>query len=186
MHSSEKIKRNTCLPENYLYQEVEKLLSFNIEKISKVIADNKEDFIYAERKNKKVISTKASFERDSKICRQFSEIIKKHKAVAPGQVFDGRNIETSEGISLSEEQIGAINSVLNAPVSVITGGPGSGKTTLVQGLVSALKTLKADLRLCAPTGRAKPKRIAETPGLAEFSPSTIHKFIKKQLASKIR
>ena len=53
LHSSEKIKRNTCLPENYLYQEVEKLLSFNIEKISKVIADNKEDFIYAERKNKK-------------------------------------------------------------------------------------------------------------------------------------
>ena len=148
-----------------------------------MIADNKEDFIYAERKNKKVISTKVSFERDSKICRQFSEIIKKHKAIAPGQVFDGRNIETSEGISLSEEQIGAINSVLNAPVSVITGGPGSGKTTLVQGLVSALKTLKADLRLCAPTGRAA-KRIAETPGLAEFFPSTIHKFITKQLASK--
>ena len=105
--------------------------------------------------------------KEFKICRQFSEIIKKHKAIAPGQVFDARNIETSEGISLSEEQIGAINSVLNAPVSAITGGPGSGKTTLVQGLVSALKTLKADLRLCAPTGRA-PKRIAETPGLAEF------------------
>ena len=66
LHSSEKIKRNTCLPENYLCQEVEKLLSFNIEKISKVIADNKEDFIYAERKNKKVISTKVSFERDSR------------------------------------------------------------------------------------------------------------------------
>ena len=76
-------------------------------------------------------------------------------------VFDGNSIETSEGIQLSEEQINAINDVVKAPISVITGGPGSGKTTMVQGLVSALKTLEADARLCAPTGRAA-KRISET------------------------
>ena len=74
-------------------------------------------------------------------------------------------MQSGDDINLSDEQIEAINNVINAPVSVITGGPGAGKTTMVQGLVSALKSLKADIRLCAPTGRAA-KRISETPGLA--------------------
>ena len=54
---------------------------------------------------------------------------------------------------------------------------------MVQGLVSALKTLEADARLCAPTGRAA-KRISETSGLAELGPSTIHMFIAKNAAQE--
>ena len=57
------------------------------------------------------------------------------------------------------------------------------ETTMVQGLVSALKALKADVRLCAPTGRAA-KRISETPGLARLRPSTIHMFLAKEQAKK--
>ena len=59
------------------------------------------------------------------------------------------------GITLSDEQIDAINNVVKSSVSVITGGPGSGKTTMVQGLVSTLKTLKAKSKtLC--THRSEP------------------------------
>ena len=58
---------------------------------------------------------------------------------------------------------------MNSPVSIITGGPGAGKTTMVQGLVSALKSLGLEIRISAPTGRAA-KRIGETPGLSELKP----------------
>ena len=90
-----------------------------------------------------------------------------------------KDIETSENINLSEEQIEAINMALKTPVSVITGGPGSGKTTLVQGLVSLTKELKIKTRLCAPTGKAA-KRLAENPEIKSLKPSTIHLYLAQQ------
>ena len=135
-------------------------------------------FCLFEPKNKLTISTNESSSRDEKIVREMKSIIEKYKPISEGMVFDEKSIETSDGISLSDEQINAINDVIKAPIAVITGGPGSGKTTMVQGLVSALKILEADARLLAPTGRAA-KRISETPGLAELGPSTIHMFLAK-------
>ena len=161
---------------NFAHQRVGELLLIDANRVSDALEKNKDAFVYSNRRNKTVISTAASASRDNKITQELKSIIDKHKPISKGMIFDGDNIETSEGIQLSEEQINAINNVLNAPIAVITGGPGSGKTTMVQGLVSALKTLKADARL-TPTGRAA-KRI-ETPGLAELGPSTIHMFLAK-------
>ena len=175
--------RHTCLPEVNAHQRVGELLTIDTSKISSALEKNKDAFVYSSRKNKITISTSESSSRDEKIAREMKSIIDKHKPISEGMVFDGNSIETSEGIQLSEEQINAINDVVKAPISVITGGPGSGKTTMVQGLVSALKTLEADARLCAPTGRAA-KRISETPGLAELGPSTIHMFITKERSAR--
>ena len=175
--------RHTCLPEVNAHQRVGELLTIDTRKISSALEKNKDAFVYSSRKNKITISTTESSSRDKKIAREMKSIIDKHKPISEGMVFDGNSIETSEGIQLSEEQINAINDVVKAPISVITGGPGSGKTTMVQGLVSALKTLEADARLCAPTGRAA-KRISETPGLAELGPSTIHMFIAKERSAR--
>ena len=47
-----------------------------------------------------------------------------------------------KGIDLSDEQIEAINNSINNAVSIITGGPGSGKSTLIVGLVKALSLIK--------------------------------------------
>ena len=85
-------------------------------------------------------------------------------------------LKTSNDIELSEEQLLAVNRSVNEPVSVITGGPGAGKTTMVVGLVSALEALKQTVKICAPTGRAA-KRIEENPILAKYEPSTIHRFL---------
>ena len=175
--------RHTCIPEDNTHQRVGELLQVSANEIHDALVSNKKAFIYKERKNRTVISTIESYRRDEKIAKEIKSIIDKHKPITDGLVFDGNNIETSDGITLSDEQINAINNVVKAPVSVITGGPGSGKTTMVQGLVSALKMLNIEARLCAPTGRAA-KRISETPGLNELGPSTIHMFLAKERAAK--
>lgn len=179
----EKRLRHTCIPENNAHQRVGELLSISAEKVETALSENKESFVYMERKNKTVLSTIVSSRRDKKIAEEIKKIVTDHKPVSRGVIFNAKNIETSGGVTLSDEQIDAINNVVKSSVSVITGGPGSGKTTMVQGLVSALKTLKAKVRLCAPTGRAA-KRIAETPGLAELDPSTIHMFLAKEKSKK--
>jgi exodeoxyribonuclease V alpha subunit len=87
--------------------------------------------------------------------------------------------EKTERISLAREQRQAIRSGLTRKVLVITGGPGTGKTTLVRGIVKILEKKKQKVLLAAPTGRAA-KRLSEATGgeaatlhrLLEFDPRT--------------
>ena len=60
---------------------------------------------------------------------------------------------------------------LGSKVTVITGGPGVGKTTIVTSILQILQAKKMDVLLCAPTGRAA-KRLTETTGL-EAKPSIV-------------
>jgi exodeoxyribonuclease V alpha subunit len=83
------------------------------------------------------------------------------------------------GIALSSEQMRALKTALQAKVTVITGGPGTGKTTLLRSLLVALDSAGLKPTLAAPTGRAA-RRLAEASGreaktihrLLEYSPET--------------
>ena len=66
-------------------------------------------------------------------------------------------------MDLSDEQKRAIKMVLNNKISIITGGPGTGKTTIIKTIIKLLELEKLEIALCAPTGRAA-KRITETTG----------------------
>jgi exodeoxyribonuclease V alpha subunit len=74
---------------------------------------------------------------------------------------------------LSPEQQAAIEAALQSPVSVLTGGPGTGKTTCLQALIAALEGQRQRYALASPTGRAA-KRLAEATGR---SASTIHRLL---------
>ena len=84
---------------------------------------------------------------------------------------------TKQQIVYSSEQESAIKMSLSEPVSIITGGPGTGKTTVVQGLLKAYGFLHENeskrIALAAPTGRAA-KRMAETTGMKA---GTIHRLL---------
>jgi len=82
--------------------------------------------------------------------------------------------EKSETIELARQQRQAIRAGLTRKVLVITGGPGTGKTTLVRGLVKILEKKRQKVLLAAPTGRAA-KRLAEATG-AEAT--TLHRLLE--------
>ena len=83
-------------------------------------------------------------------------------------------IERKVGLSLAESQMTAIRLALLSKVLVITGGPGVGKTTIVNAILRVLAAKSVDLLLCAPTGRAA-KRMTEATG---FEAKTIHRLLE--------
>ena len=83
-------------------------------------------------------------------------------------------VQKKEKIELSENQCEALKLAVQAKVMVITGGPGVGKTTLVNSIIQVLRAKKQSVVLCAPTGRAA-KRLSETTGLEA---KTIHRLLR--------
>ena len=77
-------------------------------------------------------------------------------------------------IQLNGEQTDAVMASLNQGVSIITGGPGTGKTTIVRCILEMLKQQHKKVLLCAPTGRAS-KRLTETSGMEA---KTIHRALE--------
>jgi ATP-dependent exoDNAse (exonuclease V) alpha subunit len=73
-------------------------------------------------------------------------------------------VEKQTGKTLAPSQREALKTVLTSRAAIITGGPGVGKTTLVNSILLILRAKKVKCLLCAPTGRAA-KRLTETTGL---------------------
>ena len=86
-------------------------------------------------------------------------------------------VTESLSISLAPEQLEAVRTAARSKVMVLTGGPGTGKTTIINAIIRLFAEVKAKILLAAPTGRAA-KRMSETSGreartihrLLEYSP----------------
>ena len=83
-------------------------------------------------------------------------------------------VEQRLGLELAASQKQAVEQALASKVLVITGGPGVGKTTLINAILRILAAKKLRIQLCAPTGRAA-KRMAEATGLEA---KTIHRLLE--------
>ncbi|HZK33368.1 MAG TPA: ATP-dependent RecD-like DNA helicase [Tissierellaceae bacterium] len=85
-----------------------------------------------------------------------------------------RIIEKEDKIIFAEKQILAIKEALENGLIVITGGPGTGKTTIINGIIKICEKLQLSVQLAAPTGRAA-KRMTETTGIEA---KTIHRLLE--------
>ena len=91
-------------------------------------------------------------------------------------------ISKNIGIKYNDDQINAIKASLLNKINIITGGPGTGKTTIIKGIIELYRALNKlsyeklldELALLAPTGRAAKRMTEET----SFPASTIHRFLK--------
>ena len=87
--------------------------------------------------------------------------------------------QSRAGFELAKQQTAALKNTLSAKVSVITGGPGTGKTTILRAVADIVRAKRARLCLASPTGRAA-QRLAEASGTAA---STIHRLLKYDAVS---
>lgn len=83
-------------------------------------------------------------------------------------------VEQKTGIALSDSQRQGVRAAVTSKLTVITGGPGVGKTTVINSILRILRAKGANPLLCAPTGRAA-KRLAESTG---FPAATIHRALE--------
>ena len=88
-----------------------------------------------------------------------------------------RNVAKQSGIQYSDEQTRAIREAATSGLLIITGGPGTGKTTILNGILSLLGQMQLRCLLAAPTGRAA-KRLTEVTG---EDASTIHRLLEATL-----
>lgn len=106
------------------------------------------------------------------VAEALSDLASRPKSKQPVKTFDH---------SLSDMQRSAVDASLGTHLLVLTGGPGTGKTTTVRAIVQAHAALDRAVALCAPTGRAA-KRLSEAAGieaktihrLLEWNPATAH------------
>ena len=88
--------------------------------------------------------------------------------------IDVQALSRETGIEYDEVQLQAIEEAIRSKVMVLTGGPGTGKTTTTQGIIAALKHMGLKILLAAPTGRAA-KRMSEATGMEA---KTIHRLLE--------
>ena len=111
-------------------------------------------------------------------------VAKKISAMNKPASVDGERVEQwisrycqAKGISLSDEQAAAVKGIVGERFSILTGGPGCGKTTITQVLVKLLEAMKVKVLLAAPTGRAA-QRMTEVIG---NEAKTIHRLLEWQI-----
>jgi exodeoxyribonuclease V alpha subunit len=89
-------------------------------------------------------------------------------------------VQKQLSMTLAEKQVEAIRSAVNKKVMVITGGPGTGKTTIIDAILTIFSKLKIQILLAAPTGRAA-KRMSETTG---HEAKTIHRMLEYSIKKR--
>ena len=105
---------------------------------------------------------------------RLSALVEAIEADKKKPTFNLAAITKETGIQYDDVQIAAIRQAIASKVMILTGGPGTGKTTTTQGIIAALKTAGMSILLAAPTGRAA-KRMNEATGMEA---KTIHRLLE--------
>ncbi len=104
-------------------------------------------------------------------CYQLSQVQRIELGNIPAEI---KAIEQRDGVTFAPRQKLALEKALSHNLLVLTGGPGTGKTTTIKGLIALLEARKKTIALAAPTGRAA-KRMSEATG---YEAKTIHRLLK--------
>jgi len=167
---------NTCVLKNNLIQFVVNLLDVSSEDVEDGMINLKaQNKIYIEDRGEKWVYLNTFYICEKNIAEKLIAL-KNYKNVKEVKNFEKKfkNIEKDSNIYLSEMQKEALQAVNDNNVCVITGGPGTGKTTIIKFIIDMYKEEKKKVILCAPTGRAA-KRMSEATG---EEATTIHRLLE--------
>lgn len=160
---------HTCFPRDMLIMETAKLLGIAEdlmeEQLNKVILQGKAKLI--QDKEQLFVALPYYFNIEKGLALKLKDLM-----CFPVNAEVRLLANTNFPIVLNQEQRNAIETALNNSFSIITGGPGTGKTTILSCILALLNDKK--IALCAPTGRAA-KRMEQSTGKAAY---TIHKLLE--------
>ncbi|MDO5755242.1 MAG: ATP-dependent RecD-like DNA helicase [Tissierellia bacterium] len=163
------------LPKEELIQKVAKLLQLSEGKIEeslgRLIIDN--TLILDEKEEMEICYHPLLYETEEKVAARFARIIEAEVDLYIDQERAIEKIIKNSEIPLGEEQIEAIRASFEEKILIITGGPGTGKTTIIKEIVESYRNEGLDVTLCAPTGRAA-KRMEES---CDHEAKTIHRLL---------
>ncbi len=174
---------HTFLPREKLFEDAQKLLNFYDETLF--------ESVLSELALEKVVTTFKSYPYDvvmltktyyleNSIAQKLAYLICSSKEESLDISREIEAFESKNNIKLHKTQKEAVERAINSGVSVITGGPGTGKTTIVKCIIEILEALGKKVALMAPTGRAS-KRLSESTGREA---KTIHRALGIDFSSK--
>jgi len=138
------------------------------------LAEGRGDVVLDDKYDEHFVFLSEYYRAEQYIAQKLAEMIKRSDGGETDFAAEIEGIEWTEGIQYEKLQREAINGCMNNHVFILTGGPGTGKTTTLNAVISLYKQRGLKIKLAAPTGRAA-KRMADLTG----SPAqTIHRLLE--------
>ena len=173
------VNGHTCLPREKLVSATANLLAITPEDVEKrmdLFIDNGDIVPFKVLDNELIMTPAVNYKEEfiaKKIRALSGEVIQLSSMDIASLI---QKVELRLGVQYADRQREAIFRCMNGGVTIITGGPGTGKTTVVRGIISIFNDLDFKTALAAPTGRAA-KRMSEATG---EEAKTIHRLLEME------
>lgn len=167
---------HTYLPETDLLSQASELLRVEPESIEKHLMDMQIDkrLVIRESEGVRVVYASQYYYMEMGVARMLHDL--NIRGREPEEKIREKllQIQKEESIELDEKQVQAVVEAVNSGLLIITGGPGTGKTTTINTIIRYFESEEMEILLAAPTGRAA-KRMTEATG---YEARTIHRLLE--------
>ncbi len=167
---------HTCLPEEMLVRKVEELLGMQVVNMENHLSElaMERKIIRREEEGRRWVYAASYYHLELDTARMLEDMRVSYEV--PEDLLEKRirQIEEYTGIELEQLQREAVKEAARQGILIMTGGPGTGKTTAINAMIRYFQSEGMDIRLAAPTGRAA-KRMSEASG---FEAQTIHRLLE--------
>lgn len=166
-----------CTLKENLIEYVKQLLGVAEEIIEEGLINLKanEDIVIEKRDEEEWVYLYSFYKTENEIAERIIKLKNTKNVKKVGNIEkELKKVEERTDMILSEKQKEAIRTINDNNVTIITGGPGTGKTTIIKSIIEIYKQKKYKIVLCAPTGRAA-KRMTETTG---EEAQTLHRLLE--------
>lgn len=172
---------STCLLESTLGERIYSLLSVGEQSFYNALkmTEGRGEVVVESREEGRFVFLSEMYTAERFVAEKTAEMIKKSQSTMTDFSEEISAIEWTENISYEKLQREAISGCMNNRVFILTGGPGTGKTTTLNAVISLCKQRGEKIKLAAPTGRAA-KRMAELTGAPA---QTIHRLLEVDFAA---
>lgn len=166
------VSGNTFLPREMLVHTCANLLGVNPEYIEPHVDNLEVDRKLIIREGE--VYTRTFYKMEERSADMLLQLCHRDAISESELETDIARVEQDEEIQLDEKQRLAVETAAENGIMVLTGGPGTGKTTTIRAMISYFENQNLDIMLAAPTGRAT-KRMSETTG---YEAKTIHRLLE--------